>query len=116
MEDYPVQFMPKGNIAIQGIFPDAIDANVYFTGNHPALRRREGEGQNIGKIMMVQKTVVQLEEIIIVAENIREFGQLVFLPAKKGEHKEFQPFPFVEAAGDYEMEIDPGAYVLHGIS
>ena len=74
MKDYPVQFMLKGNIQIKGIFPDAIDADVYFTGNHPALRRRKGKGQNIGKIVMIQETSVQIQKIIVVTENIREIS------------------------------------------
>ena len=74
MEDHPVQFVLKGNIPVQGIFPDAIDADIYLAGNHPAFSCRKGEVQNIGEIVMIQKASVQIQEIIIVAENIREFG------------------------------------------
>ena len=74
MEDHPVQFVLKRNIPIQGVLPDAINADVYFTGNYPAFGCRKRKGQNIGKIVVIQKTSVQLQKIIIVTENIREIG------------------------------------------
>lgn len=40
----------------------------------------------------------------------------MFFMMKKGRYKKLQPFSFGKAAGAYEIEIDPGIYVLHGIS
>jgi len=40
----------------------------------------------------------------------------MFFMIKKGKYKKLQPFFFGKAAGGYKMEIDPGTYVLHGIS
>lgn len=116
MEDHPVQFVLKGDIPIQGIFLNAIDTDIYLTGDHPAVSCRKGEGQNIGKIVMIQKTSVQIEEVIVVTENVREFSQPMFFMIKKGKNKRLQPFSIGQAARGYEMEIDPGFYMLHGIS
>ena len=82
-----------------GILPHSVNADIYLTRYGPAGGRRKGKCEDIGKIMVVHEFLIQLQQVGIIAENIREFQQFILLPPEEKGDKALKPFPVVEPGG-----------------
>jgi hypothetical protein len=90
MNHYSLQFYCEILSELDRIFLYPVDADKYIAGNSIAILLVR-ESENIGKQLVLQVSFVQLQKILIAAENKIDIpGVLLFFPNDK-----IQPFPDV---------------------
>lgn len=106
MEDHPMQFTSKSGMEGSGVLPDPRHTDIYLPLYHTG-GLREMKGDDVRKIMVIQESLVDLQEVGIITENIIEGRDPVPLLLRQPTQERLQYRPVLQnRCGRWKKEID----------